>query len=233
MSGTLRRVPVLFLALIALALVARPASAQWDGAQFRADAVYATFSFTDPSTGYVTEIVVYADDQSYKEKGDNGPAERISSIDVTISQYDPTCIGGPEQAAAEEPGDPECFYRTLVGRLPTKFSTVGLPDDAFAVSNHQIDAAWLNTPLTVHEGHPDDETGKQQDITISLTWTATSDIYTIHENWLRHTPPEVQTGHINATQRDAVATGTITFDGITYEIQSSYANMGDFQQVTT
>ena len=78
MSRTLRRVPVLFLALIALTLVARPASAQWDGAQFRADAVHATFSFTDSSTGYVTEVVVYADDQSYKVKGENGPAERIS-----------------------------------------------------------------------------------------------------------------------------------------------------------
>jgi hypothetical protein len=160
--------------------VARPASAQWAGAQFRADAVSATFSSTDPSTGYVTEVLVYADDQSYKEQGDNGPAERISSINVTIYQYDPICIGDPEQA---------------------------------------FDAAWLNTPLTVIEWTPDGATGSQ-DIMISLTWTATSDIYTIHENWLRNTPPIVQTGHINATQRDTVATG-------------SYANIGDFQQVTT
>ena len=236
MSIALRRIPFLLLALFALALVAPATSAQWEGAHFKTEAVHAAFSFADPATGYVTEITVYAaDDQLYTEKGDGGGApERDSVLDVAIEQYDPTCAGGPKQTPEEEPpGDPSCFYRGLEGGVPCKFDACpGLPEDAFVVSNHQLDGAWLTTTVTLVEWDPEGNT-KTQEATIHLTWAPTSDVYRIHENWLQHTPPASATGHVNAFQRDAVATGTIAFDGASYEVTSHFARIADFQQVNT
>jgi hypothetical protein len=234
MSRTLRRVPYLLLALVALALAARPAGAQWDGFQFKGEAAHAEFSFADPATGIVTNITVYGDDQSYNVKGQGGAPARTSSLHVTIEQYDPSCTGGGKlDAQAGGGGDPSCFYRGLEGSVPCKFDACpGLPEDAFAVSKHQIDGAWLNATLTMVEWDGEGNS-KLQDVTISLAWTPTSDVYQIHANWLRHTPPDVQTGHINTKQRDAVATGTITFDGIAYNVTSSFGMIANFQQVNT
>ena len=235
MSIALRRFPIFLLALFALAPLARPASAQWEGAHFKTEAVHAEFSFTDPATGHVTNITVYAaDDQLYTERGDGGGApERDSVLIVRIEQYDPSCAGEPGPKAEAEPGDPACYYRSLEGGVPCKFDACpGLPEDDFVVVNHQLDGAWLTTSLTLSEwdseGNPE-----TQEATLSLTWTPTSDVYRIHDNWLQHTPPATSTGHVNARQRDAVATGTIAFDGVSYEVTSHFARIADFQQVNT
>ena len=100
------------------------------------------------------------------------------------------------------------------------------------VSNHQLDGAWLNGVITLVEWDAEGNT-KTQDVTVSLSFTPTTDIYRIHENWLRHTPPDVQTGHINSFQRDGVATGTITLDGGVLALTSTSAVVADFQQVNT
>jgi hypothetical protein len=233
--STMRRVPYLLLALLGLLLATRTASAQWDGFQFKGEAAYAEFSFADPATGIVTNIRVYGDDQSYNVKGQGGAPERHSTLDVAIEQYDPNCTGGGklDAQAGGGGGDPGCFYRSLEGFIPCKLDACpGLAEDAFVVSQHQLDGAWLNATLTMVEWDSEGN-AKQQDVTISLAWTPSSDVYQIHENWLRHTPPDVQTGHVNTRQRDAVATGTITFDGLTYGLESYFGRIADFQQVNT
>lgn len=233
MSITLRRIPLLLTALLALLAAGQAAGAQSDGFMFKGEALNAQFSSTDAG-GIVTNVTVYADDQRYNAKGQGGPAERTSSFYVTIEQYDPSCVGGPkvDSQAGGGGGDPTCFYRSLEGSLPGKDGGPGLSDDAFVVSNRQLDGAWLNGTITMVEWDSEGNT-KLQDVTVSLTFSPTTEIYRVHENWLRHTPPDVQTVHINARQRDGVATGTITLDGGTLALSSDRAVVADFQQVNT
>lgn len=233
MSTNPRRITFVLTALLALLVTGQAAGAQGNGFQFKGEALNATFSSTD-ANGIVSNVTVYVDDQSYKVKGQGGPAERTSSFYVTIEQYDPSCVGDPkvDAQAGGGGGDPTCFYRSLEGALPGKEGGPGLPDDAFVVSNHQLDGAWLNGTITLVEWDAEGNT-KTQDATVSLSFTPTTDIYRIHENWLRHTPPDVQTVHINSFQRDGVATGTITLDGSTLSLSSSTAIVADFQQVNT
>ncbi len=227
------------VALFAASLVSPVrARAQSDGYRFRTEAVHADLSSVDPVTGYVTEVTVYAaDDQGYKESGSAGAPERISKLFVTISQYDPSCVGGgggPKVAAEAEPGggDPDCYGRDLEGSFPPKDSTDSLPEDAFVVSSHQLDGAWLTTTLTLIDDIEDDPSQHIQ-AAIALTWTATGGISPIRANWLDHTPPETSTGHVNARTRDAVASGTIAFEGVSYDLTSSFASIADFQQIST
>lgn len=232
MSINPRRSTFVLTALLALLVTGQAAGAQDNGLKFKGEALNATFSSTD-ANGIVTNVTVYADDQSYKVKGDGGPAELTSSFYVTIEQYDPTCVGDPKVDTQEGGGgDPPCFYRSLEGALPGKEGGPGLPDDGFVVSNHQLDGAWLNGAITLvewdAEGNP-----TTQEATVSLSFTPTTDIYRIHENWLRHTPPDVQTGHVNTRQRDGVATGTIILDEGTLSLSSSTAILADFQYVNT
>jgi len=232
MSINVRRIPFVLTALLALLVTGQAAGAQDSGFTFKGEALNATFSID--ANGFVTNITVYADDQSYNVKGQGGPAERTSSFYVTIEQYDPSYVGVPklDAQAGGGGGDPTCFYRTLEGALPGKDGGPGLPDDAFVVSNHQLDGAWLTGTLTMVEWDAEGDS-KYQDVTVSLSFTPATDIYTIHANWLRHTPPDVQTGHINSRQRDGDATGTITLDGGTLSLSSTTAILADFQQVNT
>jgi hypothetical protein len=233
MSITLRRFPLVFTALLAVLVTGQAAGAQAGGFMFKGEALNAQFSSVD-AEGIVTNVTVYADDQRYNVKGQGGPGERTSSFYVTIEQYDPSCVGGPklDAQAGGGGGDPTCFYRSLEGSLPGKDGGPGLPDDAFVVSNHQLDGAWLNGTITMVEWDSEGNS-KLQDVTVSLSFTPTTDIYQIHENWLRHTPPDVQTVHINSRQRDGVATGTMTLDGGTLALSSTTAVVADFQQVNT
>ncbi len=237
MSLTVRRVPYLLLALIALAVAATPADASRQGFQFRTEGASAEFSFTDPSTGYVTDVAVYAAaDQGYRAFGDTGQPERISKVDVSITQYDPSCVegGGGELEAQKGPGEgPACFYRSLSGTYPDKSATAGLPADAFAVGMPHLDGAWLAWTLTLSEWGPDGESILQES-TIALTWTATGPKYPVRDNWLVHYPPYfVATGHVNAQVRQAVATGTLTIDGVTYDLTSASARIFDAQEMRT
>ncbi len=232
-----RHPPVLLLALIALALGARPSGAAQQGFQFRTEGSEAQFSFTDPFTGYVTDVTVYAaDDQFYRATGDTGEPERISKIDVTVTQYDPACLGdgGPtlDAQTGGGGGDPACFYQSLEGSFPGKDATEGLPEDAFAVSMPGLDGTWPTWTLTLVGWGPDGEL-TQGEATIKLAWTPTGEVYPVRYNSLAHDPPFVATAHVNAQQVDAVATGTISFRGETLDLTSSYAAIFDAQQINT
>jgi hypothetical protein len=226
------------LVALGLPLLARSAGAQEEGFRFSTEAAHATLSHVDPVTGFVTEVVLYAaDDQGYKEKGNGGAPERVSKVTVGITQYDPACSGGGggKLTTAQEPGggDPNCFSRSLEGTYPGKDGG-SLPEDAFAVSSHQLDGAWLNTGLTLISWGPDGES-KLVESTISLAWTPIGGIETIHENQLYHPdkysgfPRGTETFHVNARQRQAVASGTISFDGVTYDLVSNFAVIQDAQ----
>ncbi len=237
LTRTWRQVPILLLALIALAVAATPDGASKQGFQFLTEGAKAQFSFTDPSTGYITDITVYAaDDQGYRAFGDTGEPERISKVDVSITQYDPSCVegGGGELEAQKGPGEgPTCFYRNLFGTYPGKFATEGLPADAFVVGMPRLDGAWLNWTLTLSEWGPNGE-ALLQESTIALAWTPTGPMYPVRDNWLAHYPPYfVGTGHVNAQLRDAVATGTIIIDGIPYALTSSTGYIFDAQEIRT
>jgi hypothetical protein len=226
------------LVALGLPLLARSAGAQEEGFRFSTEAAHATLSHVDPVTGFVTEVTIYAaDDQGYKEKGDGGPPERVSKVSVGIDQYDPACSGGGGKlTTAQEAGgggDPTCFARSFEGTYPGKDGG-SLPEEAFAVSSHQLDGAWLNTGLTLVSWGPDGES-KLVDSLISLTWAPIGGIETINENQLYHPdkfpgfPRGTETYHVNARQRQAVASGTITFDGVTYDLVSSFAVIQDAQ----
>ncbi len=231
----MRRIPFLVLALLALALAARPAAASEQGFQIRTEGAHATFSFTDPNGGYITDIEVYAaDDQGYRAFGDTGEPERISKVDVTITQYDPGCVGANEVETQAGGGEPTCsFYRVLSGTYPYKFATEGLPEDAFTVSMPHLDHAQLSWTLTLSEWGPEGEP-ILQDSMITLSWTPTSQMYPVRHNSLIHWPPYfVSTGHVNAQMRDAVATGTMTIDSVTYTLTSNAAHIFDAQEIRT
>src|SRR5215207_3508560 len=117
----MRRIPVVLMALLALLLTGQAAGAQQDGFTFKGEALSARFTATD-AKGIVTDITVYADDQSYNVKGQSGPAERSSTLIVTIVQYDPSCVGDPklDAQAGGGGGDPTCFYRLREGILGGK-----------------------------------------------------------------------------------------------------------------
>jgi hypothetical protein len=222
------------LAALGLPFLTRPAAAQSEGFRFSTEAVHATLSHVDPATGIVTEVIVYAaDDQGYKEKGDSGPPERVSKVNVGVTQYDPNCGGGGKLTAEEEPpGDP-CFGRSLEGGYPYKEGG-SLPDDAFVMSNHQLDGAWLNVGLILVDWGSGEEP-KEIESTLSLAWTPVGEIETIHENQLYHPdkvpgfPRGTETYHVNVRQRQAAASGAITFEGITYDLVSSFAVIQDAQ----
>ncbi|MDP9359341.1 MAG: hypothetical protein M3R02_29460 [Chloroflexota bacterium] len=232
-----RHPPVLLLALIALALVARPSSAASQGFQFRTEGAYAEFSFVDDTNGYVTDITVYAaDDQLYRATGDTGEPERISKIDVTVTQYDPACLGDGglklDAQAGGGGGGSDCFYQSFEGSFSGKDATEGLPEDAFAVSMPGLDGAWLTWTLTLVGWGADGELTQGEAI-INLAWTPTGEVYPVRYNSLAHDPPFVATAHVNARQVDAVATGTISFRGKTLDLTSSYAAIFDAQQINT
>ncbi len=236
-TRTRRHIPVLLLALIALALVARPAAASEDGFQIRTEGAYAEFSFIDETTGYVTDVTVYAaDDQGYRAFGDTGEPERISKVNVSVTQYDAECLGGGPKLDAQAGGgggDPTCFYQNLQGIFPGKDTTEGLPEDAFAVSMPRLDGAWLSWTLTLSGWGPDGEVILPE-VTINLAWTPTGDVYPVRHNSLAHYPPSfVSTAHVNAQQVDALATGALTFRGETHNLTSSYAAIFDAQQINT
>jgi len=234
-TRTGRHIPVLLLALIALTVV-HPAGAAQQGFQFRTEGASAQFSSSDPSTGYVTAVSVYAaDDQLYRAGGDTGEPERISKIDVSVTQYDPSCAGGGkrEAQAGGGGGEPTCFYLSLQGTYPGKEATEGLPEDAFAVSMPHLDGAWLTWTLTLSGLGPEGEV-ILHDVTIDLAWGATGEVYPVRHHSLAHYPPSfVATAHVNAQQVDALAIGTIVFRGEPHNLTSSYAAIFDAQQINT
>ncbi len=238
MIHPMRRIPLLLLALIALAVAATPAGASEDQFQFRTQGASAQFSSVDPITGYVTDISVYApDDQGYRAYGDTGEPERISKIGVTVTQYDPNCGGDGggklDAQAGGGGGDPDCFYHSMVGGYPGKDATEGLPEDAFVVDTPRLDGAWLNWTLTLVEWGPDGEPIVHE-ATINLAWTPTSQMYPVRDNWLAHVPPYfVSTVHINMQAREAVATGTIAFRGETHDLTSTVGHIFDAQEIRT
>ncbi len=238
MNHSTRKIPFLLLALIALVVAAKPAGASTDRFQFRTEGATAQFSSVDPDTAYVTDVTVYAaDDQGYRAYGDTGEPERISKVDVTVTQYDPNCggdgCGKLDAQAGGGGGDPDCFYHSMSGTFPGKDPIEGLPEDVFVVYTPRLDGAWLNWTLTLVEWGPDGNPALH-DATISLAWTPTSQMYPLRDNWLTHVPPFfVSTGHINVQAREAVATGTISFRGESHDLTSTWARIFDAQEIRT
>ncbi len=237
MNHPMRRIPFLLLALIALAVAVKPAGASTDRFQFRTEGATAQFSSTDPLTGYITDVTVYAaDDQGYRAYGDTGQPERISKVDVIVTQYDPNCGGdggGKLDAQVGGGGGSDCFYHSMSGTFPGKDAVEGLPEDAFGVITPSLDSAWLNWTLTLVEWGPDGDM-IEHNATLSLAWTATGPRYAVRDNWLAHVPPYfVSSGHINAQVREAEAAGTISFRGETHELTSTSAHLFDVQEIRT
>ena len=224
---------------VGLPLVARAGSAgaQSEGFHFTTEAAHATLSHVDPLTGIVTDVTIYAaDDQGYKDKGTSGGPVRVSKVFATVEQYDPSCVGGGKLNAAGGGGDgggggSDCLYRSFEGAFPGKDGG-SLPEDAFIVSTPGLDGAWLNVVLTLvtfgENGEP-----KQTEAAISIAWSAIGEMQTIHANDLYHPdkiaglPRGTETVHNNTRQRQAAAVGSVAFDGVTYDLVSSFAVIQD------
>ncbi len=229
-------VPVLLVALMALVLTAGPVAASEEGFQIRTEGAYAEFSSLDPAAEYLTEVTIYAaDDQIYRAFGDTGEPERISKLNVSVTQYDPDCLGSGPKLDAQAGGGSgsDCFYQSFQGTYPGKDAVEGLPEDAFAVSGPQPEGARLSWMLTLSGWGPEGEV-ILHDVTVDLAWTGAGEVYPVRHNSLAHYPPSfVSTAHVNAQQVDALVTGTLTFRGATHDLTSSYAAIFKAQQINT
>lgn len=94
---------------------------------FKTEAAEVRFEATDPDTGIVTSVWVYA--------ADDALPERISKLVVAVDQYDPTACAVSDVDVEAEPGggcmrfSAECYAE--------------LGDDAFWVDPHQLDSATV------------------------------------------------------------------------------------------
>jgi len=186
--------------VIALISTIAPATAHDSNGRlhFKSEAAEVRFDSVDPATGIGTSVWVYA--------ADDVKPERISKVIVAVDQYDVAACEGPK--AAGDPGtgcnlfSAECYAE--------------LDDDAFGVLPHQLDSAWLTATVSCWEKVTD----SRIELTVLISWTATGTVEKFRDNGLYHPaktpgqPRGTETYHVQASQRVATATGSIS-DGST------------------
>jgi len=183
---------VLTLLAIVLTSLALPAIAgAAESYRFRGKTAYANLDTIDPTGCIVSSLNVFASEERFQDAP--GAPTASAAAYVSIFQWN------------------NCTFQTVT----CTYGSVPLPDGAFDMKGN-IASATLTTTIAGYDCF----SGDPRSVSIAVHWSGEGDVFHANSHSSYHSPGYLISFRSNGQRRDALPSGSVTFDGTTLSFEN-------------